>query len=187
MEAYLTNFKEALTEVWQTTRIAPNSGKLWVDILLLLVVAAVNYVILPSTVNGYLYVDLMTPWLVTCFVLSPLNKSIVLALIAAWIAETHSVAPAGLYFCIYWIIGVGVHVSRSTLSWRHMTPWSLTFLASGLWIFFFETFVQSINSPPMLLNLRYLYQQVSEVICTVLLGLILSERFRRLGMFEDAY
>ncbi len=182
----IQTLREHFDEFIQSTKLSPNSGKLWVDILLLFIVSALHFSILPSLLGGYIYLDLITPWLITTFVLSPLGKSIILAVIGGWVMETHSVAPTGIYICIYWMVAVGVHVTRSTLSWRHMTPWVLTYFASGFWVFLFESFLQGLSEASMLLNLHYLYMQLSELAFTVIVGLLLTERFRRSGILEEA-
>ena len=158
-------------------RFRPVAGPLWYDVVLILIVGALNQTVLPSLLHGFLPVDLMTPWLVTTLVLASLPRGLFITVLGALILETHSVAPAGLYLCAYWMIAAAVHLTRGTLSWRHALPWLLTFVFSQLWIIAFEAFVLSVTVGDLAsLDWTSLALASLRLIIGVGIGLLLAQR-----------
>src|SRR5690349_2126210 len=104
----------------------PYSGKFFIDVVYLVLIGAIHHTVLPDLVGGAVFLDLMTPWLVTIFVAAPPWYAALFGLLGSLILETHSAAPSGMYFCAYWVICVVLRLTRSTLSWRHAFPWMVT-------------------------------------------------------------
>lgn len=163
----------------------PYTGELSVDIIFLFLVGALHSTILPSVFGRYLLIDLMTPWLVCTFVAAPLTRSIVLAILGALILETHSAAPAGVYMVAYWAIMAALWLARSTLSWRHVFPWAVTFFVAELWVIAFETFVMAVNLGDFHFNPVQIVHQSLRLVVATLIGLALCRRFMSLGVGEE--
>lgn len=166
--------------------IGPHSGRLWLDLVLLLVVGALHHTVIPSLTGSLVPVDLMTPWLVTALVLETLPRGALLAAVAAMILETHTAAPAGLYLCAYWVVAVTLYLTRSTLSWRHAFPWLVTFFVSQLWVIVFETFVIAVSAGSLVLELSYVAAQTARLLFGILIGMVLCRRFMNSDVSEEA-
>jgi hypothetical protein len=163
----------------------PCTGESSVDIIFLFFVGALHSTILPSIFGRYLLIDLMTPWLVCTFVAAPLTRSIILAILGALILETHSATPAGLYIVAYWIIMAALWLARSTLSWRHVFPWAVTFFVSELWVIAFETFVMAVSEGVFQFNPIQMLNQCLRLGVATVFGLALCRRFMSLGVGEE--
>lgn len=98
----------------------PDTGQLWLDIFFLLLIGGIQFSLLHgSSINPFAALDLLTPWLVVSFIRMSLLPSMFLALIAAFMQETHSSVPAGFFISIYCIILTVIHPIKPTLSWKH--------------------------------------------------------------------
>lgn len=164
-------------------RFRPYSGRLWVDIILILFVGALHHTVLPSVTRSLVLIDLMTPWIVTTLVVAPLPVGATLALLGAVVLETHSAAPAGLYLCSYWVILAVLHLTRSTLSWRHAFPWLVTLVVSQVWVMSFETLVLLIGDSA--LTGRYVFAQIFRLLLGTLCGWWLCQPFMLSGAYEE--
>jgi hypothetical protein len=161
----------------------PNTGFLWLDIFYLLLVGALQFSIIPSLLGRYVYVDLLTPWLVINFVNQSLARSTVLAVIGALIIETHNAAPAGLFICIYWITLNLIHLVRDTLSWRHATPWIATFVLSELWVVLGEYFLTVIVRGSFEMDMVFYLVTLLRMLLAVGTGLLIVKFW--LGFLEE--
>jgi hypothetical protein len=185
METTFSRVRVAMEGLRPYLRFRPHSGRLWLDLILLLVVGALHHTVLPSLTRSLVPIDLMTPWLVTVFVLETLPRAALLALFGALIVETHTAAPAGLYIVAYWVILVALYLTRGTLSWRHAFPWVVTFLLSQAWVIGFETFVLSVSSGGFPFGIKYVVSQVARLLISVPLGLLLCQHFMVSGLHEE--
>ncbi len=192
----LLNSKFKLEESASTVRLAlraiqpymmfrPYTGHLWLDFILLLFVSALHFTILPTLVGKIVLVDLLTPWLLTYFVVAPLKKSLVIGVLTALIMETHTSAPAGMYLSLYWVALVTLWLFRVSLSWRHAFPWVVTFTAGELWIVFSEFFVHSVTLSAVSVTLSDMVEYLARIAFAVGAGMIFSSRLRREGIAED--
>jgi cell shape-determining protein MreD len=118
--------RDRLKELPTQLRPRPISERFWLDVIFLLLVCTVQLCILPQLFFNLIYIDLVTPWLAYIFVMQRGEKSLVIALIAALMLETYTLAPMGLYFCIYPLMLAIIVTIREPLSWRHATPWAVT-------------------------------------------------------------
>jgi hypothetical protein len=159
--------------------LRPYTHKLWLDVCFLLIIAALHHTVLPSFTRHLFVVDLMTPWIVATFVVATLPRAIFLGGIAALLLETHSAAPAGLYLCAFWVIAVVLHLTRSTLSWRHVFPWLVTLAASELWVMIFESFVSGVSEGSLRFDAVHLARQGLRLFTSTFAGLILARRIIR--------
>lgn len=185
MEDTFSRLRETAVHVrpWLVPR--PASGKLYLDILFLLLVGALHHTILPSLFGSFVLIDLMTPWLVTTFVAAPLPRAIVTLIVGALVLETHSAAPAGMYIAAYWVICVALRLTRSTLSWRHAFPWLVTFIVAEAWVILFETFVMSVSEGQLRLSFGYVVAQLVRLAVAAFFGMLLSHRLMTIGVGED--
>jgi hypothetical protein len=193
MENGLSHLMLSIKSVRPTLSLRPHTGRLWLDLLYLLVIGALHHTVLPSLSRSLVVVDLMTPWLIACFVTETLPRGALLGLVGAMIVETHSAAPAGLYVCAYWVIAVVLYLTRSTLSWRHAFPWVVTFAVGELWVVGFESFVTAVNAggqptsaPLAFVDWSRLALGGTRVIIAVALGMLISQRLRTIDFEEDA-
>jgi hypothetical protein len=128
-------------EFLHEARLRPNTGKLYHDVINLLLIFVIQTSVLPTFLGSAIVIDLITPWLVMSFVRQKLFPSSVLALVGALALEMHSSFPAGLYICIYWIMANIIFQIKPALSWRLLVPWIVVYSVSALWVLFWESFV----------------------------------------------
>jgi len=162
----------------------PWTGKLWLDVIYLLAVAAVAQALLMSGPLATLHIDVLTPWLVTGFVLQSLPRATVLAVIGGLALELHSTAPAGMYICVYWVTAATIALVRNTLSWRHSVPWLVTMLAATAWLSVFEGFVASLTRGSGVIDLVYCLQQLTRIASAAGIGMICYGWWRSLESLE---
>jgi len=153
----------------------PNCGVLWADIMWLLVVGAIDTHILPSLTAGILPFNLMTPWLVVTFIVSPSSVAFLMLLIGSLILETSSGAPRGLYMTAYWVIFAVLTLSRKTLSWRHAVPWLVTFFFSSFFVSNFETLLIFLRQDPAQLDFFHFAKQTIRVSLSVIVGMTFAQ------------
>jgi hypothetical protein len=153
----------------------PNCGVLWADIMWLLVVGAIDTHILPSLTDGILPFNLMTPWLVVTFIVSPSYVAFIMLLIGSLLLETSSGAPRGLYMTAYWVIFAVLTLSRKTLSWRHAVPWLVTFFFSSFFVSNFETLLIFLRQDPAQLDFFHFAKQTIRVSLSVIVGMTFAQ------------
>ena len=185
MEESTSTLRAAVRAIRPYMMFRPYTGHLWLDFILLLVVSALHFTILPSLIGKIVLVDLLTPWLLTYFVAAPFKKSLVIGALTALIMETHTSAPAGMYLSLYWVALVALFLFRVSLSWRHTFPWFVTFTAGELWIVFSEFFVHSVTLSAVSVTLTDLIECVARIAFAVGAGMMFSSRVRREGIMED--
>lgn len=185
MEATRERLRSAMASVLPHLKFRPASGKIWLDVICLLIVGALHFTILPTLTGSWLAVDVMTPWLVTAFVAEKLPRAAFVGLVGSVILETHSPAPAGMYACAYWVTLCVLQLTKATLSWRHIFPWVVTYLLAEVWVIGFETFVGAVYESGYQFDGKFLSGQIARVLASMLIGLILSHRFRALGLAEE--
>ncbi len=185
MDESSSAFKVAIRAVRPYLMFRPYTGHLWLDFLLLLIVSALHFTVLPTIIGKIVLVDLLTPWLLTYFIAAPFKKSLVIGVLTALIMETHTSAPAGMYLSLYWVALVTLWLVRVSLSWRHAFPWIVTFAAGELWIVFAEFFVHSVTLSAVSVTLTDLVEYIARIAFAVGAGMIFSQRVRREGIMED--
>lgn len=177
MDDTMQRFKGYAAQAAPFVRLRPATGRLWLDIIFLLVIGVVHNAIAPTFTGNWLFLDLITPWLTVHFVTQSLPKAALLGAIGALMIETHTAAPAGLYFCAYWVVIVTLQLTRSTLSWRHAFPWLVTMTATEAWVIGFESFVRLVNEGTGAFHLEDLLRQSTRLVAAALFGLFLARRF----------
>lgn len=159
-------------------KIRPYTGSLAKDVFYLLLMSALHHTLLPSVVGRYQLVDILTPWIVVTLVAAPLGKGAFLAMLGAFLIETRTTAPSGMYLTGYWMIGIGIYLSKASLSWRHYFPWIVTLTVAQLWIILFELFVNAVILNNFVFTLQQFLIQSSRLGFAVGFGMILCQRFR---------
>ena len=144
--------KKWLDEKLPEYRMRPHTGKLWLDVFYLVILAALESSILGSVSGPYLGIDLMTPWLVLSVIQKKSGPATVIAIAAGLIQEAQSSVPSGTYLCIYWIVTNILLQVRSALSWRSATPWFVVFLFSCLFAIIFQLLVKIMVSGSLIFN-----------------------------------
>ena len=156
----------------------PNSGKLWVDTLYILLIVAVQTVILPVFLNDWVAVDLLTPWLMFILVNQPTSKVIALGAVAALSLETHISVPSGLYLCAYLIFGTLVLSIRHNISWRKPISWLVMFIAFELWVIVLENLFTVIRIQTWsFLDSPYLFANILRLALAGAFGMALLHKY----------
>lgn len=140
--------------------------------------AAIEQSIIPHNALGVFRIDLLTPWLLVSFVLAPLRKTLPLAILAGFLQETRSTAPAGLYISAYWSAAITLNYIRYTLSWRHTGPWAVTVLCGMTWVAAFETLVIALTQDPGRIGIRYVFEQIFRTLIAAAIGVMFSQTSR---------
>jgi hypothetical protein len=177
MDATLNRLKTFAVASRPWFALRPASGRLPLDLVYLIIIAALHHTVLPTLVGHVLLVDLVTPWLVATFVLAPLGRGALIGALGALIVELHSTSPVGLYLCAYWVIAVILRLTRSTLSWRHAFPWAVTFAAAEAWVIGFESFVIGVSEGFARFTLGYVVVQAARLGLAVLIGMLLARPY----------
>lgn len=185
MDESVSPLRIAIRSVRPFMIFRPHAGWLWLDVILLLLVSALHFTILPTLVGKFLVVDLLTPWLLTYFVAAPFKKSLTIGVLAALIMETHSSAPAGMYLSLYWVTLVTLWLVRVSLSWRHAFPWLVTFSVGEAWIIFSEHFVHSVNLASVQITVNDLTAGLLRLLLAVVAGMLFCRKYRIYGLPED--
>jgi len=163
----------------------PDCGNFLLDVLHLLMLAAIEQTMIPQQTLGVFRIDLLTPWIFVFFVFAPLRKSLPLAVIAGLLQETRSIAPAGMYMSAYWSVAITLHFIRHTLSWRHTGPWTVTLVSCMAWIVAFETLVISVTQDPGRLNVKYATAQILRTAIATGIGMFFARTTRPAMPPED--
>ena len=104
-------------------------------ILLLVPLAVTQLMLLPMLFPaGLVVVDLLTVAVVINAVVLPLSQGLVIALLSALLIETHSIVPAGIYFCAYTVLVVVIHTFKGIVIWHLIGSWLVVFLLAELWL-----------------------------------------------------
>lgn len=130
--------KSRLALIPEHLRPQPNSGSTWVDLGYIFVLVACQLSILPSVFSGLIGFDLLSAWLALSFIRQNFARSATLAILTSLALETHTVLPAGLYFCAYGCALVAITNVKDILSWNVRTPWLVTTAAVVAWVWIFE-------------------------------------------------
>ncbi len=99
----------------------PNS--LALEFLYIAELVVIQDFVFPQLFGRTLSVDLITPWLMILFVFRAPLRVCLVAVFAILLLETHSAIPRGLYFCLYWMLGVFTFAIRHHISWKSPLPW----------------------------------------------------------------
>ncbi|MGE0173654.1 MAG: hypothetical protein AB7T49_12730 [Oligoflexales bacterium] len=162
-----------IKEFLYEARLRPNTGKLYRDVINLLVVFVIQTSIFPTFLGTSIVIDLITPWLVMSFVRQKLFPATVLALVGAISLEMHSSFPAGLYVCIYWITANIIFQIKPALSWRLLVPWVVVFSVSALWVLFWESFIMVFTKGTDGINEFFVFKQFLRFAVAVSFGVVL--------------
>lgn len=171
------DLRSRFIEIIPELKLRPNTGRLWHDILFLLIVAVLQIFILPSLFGKRLVIDLLTPWLAISFVRQHALQATVLALVGACVLEMHDAVPAGMYIVIYWIMCNVIINMRLTLSWRHSIPWLVMYSLCSVWVIFFEAFVTILKVGVDALDLQYWWYQLIRVAISMAIGMYLCREW----------
>ena len=163
----------------------PYSGKLWLDVLFLLLIASIEQAVFPRGLFGYIPIDLICPWLIASIILQPFHGALLQAFLGAWILETSTVAPAGMYLCIFFVFAIVIHLVRNSLSWRHRVPWAVTVFLSMMWIVLFESFVIAITRNSQQLGFEYCLSQFARLLISTAFGYLLALDWIRSRHLEE--
>lgn len=104
-------------------------------VLSLLFLAIIQLTLLPMLFpSGLVVVDLLTIAVVINAVALPLLQALVIAALSALLVETHSIVPAGIYFCAYGVLVIVIHMFKGIVIWNLVGSWLAVFLLAELWL-----------------------------------------------------
>lgn len=148
---------------------APGRGSFWLNMAGLLLIVTLQFSVIPS-LAGARYLDFVTPWLTYHFITMRTGSAMLQGIIGSLALELHGSAPAGLYLCAYWVMGLVIISIRQHISWRNPAPWISVMMISQLWIILFELFVYLIK----VASLEYFN---SDILLTILCRLLFTFMF----------
>lgn len=165
-------------------RFKPHTGRLWLDLVYLLVLVAFEVSILKSLTGPFLVIDLVTPWLVTSIIQKRAGSATLVMFVAAMIQEAQSSLPSGTLICAYWIITNVIVQVRPALSWRSMTPWLVIFASSSLFVTIFQLMINVMISGLGDINFLRIIQLFIQVLISVIFGLTLCRQWMTIDAEE---
>lgn len=101
----------------------PGSSTVSSDITFMLVLCFLQLSALQVSLLHPLVVDLVTPSVALMSVTNSIKRAIPINMLAAFLIETHSASPFGLYVCSYWVITVTISLIKAHISWRQLSSW----------------------------------------------------------------
>ena len=138
------------------------------QILLLVPLSIIQLMLLPMLFPaGLVVVDLLTVAVVINAVVLPLSQGLVIALLSALLIETHSIVPAGIYFCAYTVLVVVIHMFKGVVIWNLIGSWLVVFLLAELWLLVLLTLAIDVSTVEIV---PYLGKCLLAVIGTVTVG-----------------
>lgn len=162
----------------------PHTPFLWLDLVFLVLLAALETALSGSLLGPYIIIDLLTPWLAVSFIQKRASAVTLVAFVAALIQESRTSIPAGTYLCAYWILGNVIIQVRATLSWRYATPWIVTILASCGFVVIIEMAVMIFVSGLQGVTLGYTLIQMIRLGISVAFGLSLCRKWMAIDAEE---
>jgi hypothetical protein len=168
-----SKFKQWYYTVQPWLKFRPNTGRFWLDVVNILILAVIQLSIIPTFLGSYVYIDLITPWLITTIVFQRMRYSTGLCIITGLIIENHSMSPAGLYICAYWMICVVINLTRSNFSWRLTMPWLATFVGASFWITGFELLVLYITRDVSVFEPIFVLSMIAKFFLSIGFGMYL--------------
>jgi hypothetical protein len=149
------------------------------DFLYLVELLFLQDFILPQIFAQKVFVDLITPWILIVFVFRTSWKMFVLAAFAAFLLETHSGAPLGLFACMYWILGILLSYVRHHISWVSFLPWVVIFFISQVFVISFEGMAYWVqNFAPLSFLINAFFPKFLGLALSCVFGLFLIYHFR---------
>lgn len=152
----------------------------WIlDFLYLAQLLILQDFILPQILGPKFSVDLITPWLTIVFVFRSPARILAVTLIAILLLETHSGLPRGLFFCLYWILGISLFSIRHNISWASFLPWGVVFFLSQLLVACLESLSYwTQNFSPILFAGSSIFFILFKSFFSSLFGLVIIYQFR---------
>ncbi len=163
-EHWTERFSRLAKELPQYGKVRPDSGKLWLDIIYLCFVAAIQFVVDGSLLGRVADIDFITPWLVINWIRMPLAKSMLMAAVGALIIETHSSAPMGLYFSGFFSAVIAITLLKDSISWIYLMPWVSTVAAVCGFAVLLETLAIVLGRDSGQINYWYFFSQFSRLL-----------------------
>ncbi|MEZ4741722.1 MAG: hypothetical protein R3B45_04625 [Bdellovibrionota bacterium] len=177
---FLTQLKTKILGLdTSTSHVArPFCGNEFIDFICLLLISVFQLTIMPSIFPDYIAIDLLTPWITFAFVTLNAPSSIIHAMLAALLIETHSSVPMGMYICVYWVLGSVIISFKENISWHMRSSWISLLIFSQTWVFLAEFCVSFIGSQGLPLTLHFYIGEGFKIIFAPLFGIALSHIFK---------
>lgn len=139
-------------------------------LLLLVPLAVIQLMLLPMLFPaGLVVVDLLTIAVVINAVVLPLSQGLVIALLSALLIETHTIVPAGIYFCAYTVLVVVIRRFKGVVIWNLIGSWLVVFLLAELWLLALLTLAIDLSAVEIV---PYLGKCLLAVIGTAIVGCV---------------
>jgi hypothetical protein len=156
------------------------------DFFWILALAALERTVFDTATGNWLFIDLLTPWMVVGMVTQQPARMFLTGLLIALLRETHSTAPAGFYVTLCFMQASTLILVRPSLSWHHASPWLLTIFLGCLWTVLAESLVMAIMQGGSVLTPTHILAQGARLIPSTMLGMWLCRHRVTLVPVEEA-
>lgn len=112
----------------------PGATSISSDLTFMIVLCFLQLSIFQMSILHPLVIDLVTPCAALISVTNSLKRAIPINMLAAFLIETHSASPFGLYICSYWVITVTISLIKAHISWRQISSWVYVLLTAQAFI-----------------------------------------------------
>lgn len=157
----------------------PLPDSLLLDILYIFELVLIQDFVIPQFTGQWLFIDLLTPWLIILFVFKPFWRIALLGALTSFLLETHSGVSKGLFFCAYWVLASTLFYIRHNISWVNLLPWAATFLiAQSVLITFEGISYWTHNLSLFSFVAQVFFPKVLSGLMSVIFGLFMVYKFR---------
>ena len=158
--------------------LEPKAGSWVSDVLSCLVLFFVQETLLGDIPFAGLQMDLVSPFIVYVCAFRSMGRALCIVLLAAYMVETHSATPMGLYFSVYLGLAVILQATRNHLSWYHVTTWVVAVFCTELTIFLFQfILLQSYQLEVSAFSLSFWGELACKFFLSIGVGTILLSRW----------
>lgn len=171
------SFLSRISQAFHELRFHPINEQFWPNVLLTVFVCFIQTSLIPNTFGKYIYIDLVTIWLVYTFVFHRFARSLIIMTIASIFLETTTTTPFSMYFCAYLLPLSLISAFREPISWHHFTPWFVTLISILLWVIAWEYAVVSLKLKTFYFNWDYIIKTVVRIVLSLIVGIILFQRW----------
>ena len=160
------------------SQLRPRPGSWASDALLYFLLFFIQDTLLGGIPFAGVQVDLVSPCIVYFCAFRTMGRALCMALLAAYMIETHSATPMGLYFSVYMGLAVILQATRHHLSWQHFTTWVVTLFCTELVIFLFQfILLQSYELELSSFSLSFWGEFICKFFLSILIGTVLLSQW----------
>jgi len=165
------------TSAWR-----PTPGSWFHDFCRVVGLFFVQDTILGAIPFGGLQLDLLSVYVIYAAAFRTMGRAAWVAGLAAYLLETHSAAPIGLYGCVYGALVVILQTLRHHISWHQISTWLMMVFCTELILFLFtclliQSYALELDNFPLVFWIEAGCKFVGSVaVGTLLLGILVHEK-----------